>query len=61
MNGIDLKVTGDQLVVTIDLTAEGVVSSTGKTKLVASTWGSVNVDYAKRPGLKLALNLMEPR
>lgn len=60
MNGIEMKVTGDKLVVTIDLTPKGVLSSTGKTMLVASTRGAAPVDYAKRPGMKIAINLTVP-
>jgi len=54
-----MKVTGDKLVITIDLTKQGVASKTGKTNLVATTHGAVLIDY-KRPGLKVALNLMAP-
>jgi hypothetical protein len=60
MDNVDLKVTGDKLVITIDLTRSGTPSSTGKTKLVASTGGAVPIDYAKRAGLKVALNVMAP-
>ena len=55
-----MKVTGDKLVITIDLTGAGVPSSTGKTKLIASTRGAVPVDYAKRPGIKVAVNVTVP-
>jgi hypothetical protein len=60
MNGIDMKVTGDKLVLTIDLTARGAPSSTGKTLLVASTRGAVAIEYPKRPGLKVAVNVTVP-
>ena len=60
MTGIEMKVAGDKLVITVDLSAKGVPSSTGKTLLVASTRGAVPIDYAKRPGLKVAVNVTVP-
>ena len=54
-----MKVAGDKLVITIDLTRPGAPSSSGKTRLVASTRGAVAVDY-KRPGLKVAVNVTVP-
>jgi hypothetical protein len=59
MDNVEIKVTGDKLVITVDLTRPGVQSSTGKTKLIASTHGAEPVDY-KRRGLKVALNVMVP-
>jgi hypothetical protein len=59
MDNVEMKVTGDKLVITIDLTKQGVASKTGKTKLVATTHGAVPIDY-KRAGLKVAINLMAP-
>ncbi len=60
MDNVDLKVTGDKLVITIDLTRSGTPSSTGKTKLVGSTHGAVPISYGKRSGLTVALNVMAP-
>jgi hypothetical protein len=60
MAGIEMKVNGDKLILTIDLTATGEPSSTGKTLLVASTRGAVAVDYPKRPGMKVAVNVTVP-
>ena len=60
MAGIEMKVSGDKLILTIDLTATGEPSSTGKTLLVASTRGAVAVDYPKRPGMKVAVNVTAP-
>jgi hypothetical protein len=60
LDNLEMKVTGDKLVITIDLTGAGVPSSTGKTKLIASTRGAVPVDYAKRPGIKVAVNVTVP-
>jgi hypothetical protein len=60
MAGIEMKVRGDKLMLTIDLTATGEPSSTGKTLLVASTRGAVAVDYPKRSGMKVAVNVTAP-
>jgi hypothetical protein len=46
-------------VITIDLKAEGSLSSTGKTKLIASTRGAVAVEYKNR-GIKAAVNVTVP-
>jgi hypothetical protein len=60
LDNLEMKVAGDKLVITIDLTGAGVPSSTGKTKLIASTRGAVPVDYANRPGIKVAVNVTVP-
>jgi hypothetical protein len=60
-NGYDLKVTGDKLVLTIDLTHAGKLSSTGKTMLVSTSNGALAVGYPQRPGMKISWNLMAPR
>ncbi|HVH73298.1 MAG TPA: hypothetical protein VM755_00125 [Stellaceae bacterium] len=57
MENIDMKVDGDKLVLTFDLKAPGKVSSTGRTKLIATTRGAVPVPHAKR-AVTLAVNLM---
>ncbi len=54
-----MKVTGDKLVITVDLTKPGSLSSTGKTKLIASTRGAVSVEYKNR-GVKAAVNVTVP-
>ena len=46
------------LVIEVDLTKPGVRSATGKTMLVASSRGTAAIEYAKRPGLSFALNVM---
>lgn len=60
MNGYDLKVSSDKLVLTIDLNQQGRPSGTGKTILVSTSNGSVPIAYDKRPGLKISWNLMVP-
>lgn len=52
-----LTVVGDKLTIEVDLKAKGVISSTGKTLLVASTRGAVPVEYKNR-AITVALNVM---
>jgi hypothetical protein len=59
MDNVEMKVAGDKLVITVDLTRPGVASKTGKTKLIASTHGAEPVE-CKRRGVKVALNVMVP-
>lgn len=54
-----MKVVGDKLVMTIDLTKAGTLSSTGKTKLIASSRGAVAIEYKNR-GVKAAVNVTVP-
>jgi hypothetical protein len=61
MDNIVTRVEGKKLIVEIDLSKPGVQSSTGKTKLIASTRGAAPIDCnGVRPGVKLALNVMVP-
>jgi hypothetical protein len=61
MENIEVKVDGNKLVITVlDVTSPGKPSSTGKTRLIASTGGSLPVDHPKIKGLKVALNVMVP-
>ena len=61
MGNLDVKIDGDKLVITVlDVTAAGRPSSTGKTRIIASTQGPLLVDHPKVAGLKLSLNVMVP-
>jgi hypothetical protein len=60
MDNIEIKVEGNWVIVSFDVTPEGELSSTGKTKLIASTRGSVAVDHPARRGLKVSLNATVP-
>jgi hypothetical protein len=53
MQNVDIKLTGDKAVITIDLSKRLGDSKTGKTVLVASTGG--NKDLGET-GIKLGLN-----
>jgi hypothetical protein len=59
MDNVEMKVTGDNLIITVDLSNPGIASKTGKTKLIASTHGAEPV-ACKRAGVKVALNVMAP-
>jgi hypothetical protein len=61
MENVEIKVDGNKLVITVlDVTASGKPSSTGKTRLIASTGGAFPVDHPKVKGIKVALNVMVP-
>jgi hypothetical protein len=55
MRNINLRREGSKLVVTIDLSAEGTPSASGKTVVIASTHGNIDVPDTK--GLKLGINV----
>jgi hypothetical protein len=59
MDNVEMKVTGDKLVITVDLSRPGTASKTGKTKLIASTRGAEPIECNRR-GVKVALNVMVP-
>jgi hypothetical protein len=61
MQNIEMKVDGTKLTIVVDLTKPGTPSSTGKTKLIASTRGAAPVDYEKLPGLKVQVNVTVPQ
>ena len=61
MENVEMTLTGKKLAITVaDVTLPGELSSTRKTRLVASTRGAVPVDHPSVKGLKLALNLTVP-
>jgi ABC-type lipoprotein export system ATPase subunit len=55
MQNIEMKVEGNKLVLTIDLTKEIGPSSSGKTTLLASSEGNANVPGHE--GVKFGLNV----
>lgn len=55
---LDMQVTGHTLTIKIDLSKTFGTSSSGKTRIVASTQG--NQDVPGHPGLKIGLNLYKP-
>jgi len=59
MQNVEFEVQGDQLVITIDLSQEVGVSSSGKSIIIATTGGNVAV-----PGweaIKVGLNVYRPQ
>jgi hypothetical protein len=59
MQNVEFEVQGDQLVITIDLSQELGVSSSGKSIIIATTGGNVAV-----PGweaIKVGLNVYRPQ
>ena len=51
---IELKRTGTKLIVEIDLAATGAPSASGKTTVIASTHGNIDVPGSR--GIKLGIN-----
>ena len=54
MKNIDLKVKGDILTITVNLKERSGKSASGKTDIIATTSG--NVDVEGQPGVKLGIN-----
>lgn len=55
MKNVDLKVTGDKLVITVDLSKSYGLSASGKSTTVATTAG--NVPVPGREEVKIGLNI----
>lgn len=58
MKNVTTKLEGKKLIVTIDLEAKGEPSGSGKTEVIATTSG--NVDVPGFPGFKLGVNCYKP-
>ncbi len=54
MKNIEMKVTGKKLVITIDLSKSFGTSASGKTEIIATTSG--NIDVPEMENTKLGLN-----
>lgn len=59
MQNVEMKVSGNMLTISVDLSKSGAISRTGKSTLIASTGG--NVPVPGKPEMKLGLNLYQPR
>lgn len=55
MKNIDIKTNGNQLVITVDLSKDYGPSSSGKSTIVASTAG--NIELSKAPGVFVGVNV----
>jgi len=53
-SNVEVAITGNNLILTIDLAEEQGLSTSGKNMVVASTHG--NVDLPGKPGWKLGVN-----
>ncbi len=58
VENVELKVSGDKLVITVDLSKPGSPSSSGKTLLIASTRGALRIDHPRN--VSVALNVTVP-
>lgn len=54
-----MTVTGDHLLIDVDLQEHGDVSKSGKSIIIASTEG--NKDVAGAPGVKIGMNVYKPK
>jgi hypothetical protein len=56
MKNVDMKVDGDKLTITVDLSKEFGPSSSGKTIIIASSEGNQTIEY-KDGSYKIGLNV----
>ena len=56
---VAMEIKGDKLVITVDLTKEFGVSSSGKSIIIASTEGNINLP--QREDTKIGLNIYRKR
>ncbi len=56
MKNVEMKVDGDKLTITVDLSKEFGPSSSGKTIIVSSTEGNQTIEY-KEGQYKIGLNI----
>lgn len=59
MSNVQMEVKGNKLTITVDLSAKGETSGSGKSEVIASTKG--NVDVPGAAGVKLGLNVYKPK
>ena len=59
MKNVEMRVEGQRLIITVDLTADQGPSSSGKTTIIATTGG--NVAVPGREDVKVGLNIYKPR
>jgi len=58
-NNVETTVSGDTLIIKVNLKAPATDSKSGKTKLLASTGGFIDVPGS--PGTKVSLNITVPK
>ncbi len=59
MKNVEMRVEGQRLIITVDLTADHGPSSSGKTTIIATTGG--NVAVPGREEVKIGLNIYKTR
>lgn len=57
MRNVKTEVKNDMLVITVDLKSPRTVSASGKSEVIATTEGNVDVENTVVPGLKIGLNV----
>jgi hypothetical protein len=57
MQNIDIKVTGQTMVITVDLSKRLGPSKSGKTQIIATTAGAATVNGPKGAPVKVGLNV----
>lgn len=55
MRNVEMKVEGSKLIITVDLSVKGEVSSSGKSMVIGSTEGNVSVP--EKAEVKVGLNV----
>lgn len=60
MRNVKPVVKANQLIITIDLSAEGILSKSGKSRVIATTSGNVSLATPDGRQFKLGLNVYTP-
>ena len=59
MKNVKMTITGDHLLIDVDLSQGGDVSKSGKSIIIASSEG--NKDVPGAPGVKIGMNIYKPK
>ena len=59
MKNVKMTITGDHLLIDVDLSQGGDVSKSGKSIIIASSVG--NKDVPGAPGVKIGMNIYKPK
>ncbi len=57
MKNVEMKVEGTRLIITVDLTKEFGMSSSGKNVIISTTEGNQTVPGQEEKGVKIGLNV----
>lgn len=57
---VEVKVDKKKMVITVDLTQDLGPSKSGKTQMIATTNGNMDVEVPGSPGIKIGLNVYGP-